>query len=48
MRAKGAIIVALKPRHAARPDPSLRKKRLLKMTIKLTHYQFCGKISLFP
>src|SRR5271168_5347163 len=26
------------PRRAARPDPSLRKKRLLRMTIKLTHY----------
>src|ERR1700677_4757960 len=25
------------PRRAARPDPSLRKKRLLRMTIKLNH-----------
>jgi len=24
---------------AARPDPSLRKERLLGMTIKLSHYQ---------
>jgi hypothetical protein len=24
---------------AARPDPSLRKKRLFRMTIKLTHYR---------
>jgi hypothetical protein len=29
---------------AARPDPSLRKKRLLRMTSKLHHYQ--GSVTL--
>ena len=28
-------------RRAARLDPSLRKKRLLRMTIKLQYYQCC-------
>ena len=29
---------------AARPDPSLRKKRLFRMTIKLTHYLEPGRL----
>jgi hypothetical protein len=34
------VIAAQKnaPRRAARPDPSLRKERLLRMTTKLHHY----------
>jgi len=35
--AKGAT------QRAARPDPSLRKNRLLGMTTKLHHYRFCGE-----
>jgi hypothetical protein len=27
---------------AVRPDPSLRKRSLLGMTLKLTHYQLAG------
>src|SRR6202050_5085843 len=30
-------------RRAARPDPSLRKERLFRMTIKLHHYQRVGR-----
>jgi hypothetical protein len=39
-RAKRAIIGVAKyaTHRAARPDPSLRKERLLGMTIKLSHY----------
>jgi len=29
---------------AARPDPSLRKERLLRMTIKLDHYLFPSRV----
>ena len=36
---RGYCVAKNAPHRAARPDPSLRKERLFRMTIKLHHYQ---------
>ncbi len=47
-RAKRAVIASQRMRRfrAARPDPSLRKERLLGMTSTLSHYQICEDFDL--